>query len=501
MKKAIALLATLVVLTSTAFAQLAPSISGSAETFWGVNLDDETNGFETDTSVTVTIPLSSGSVMTEGEGATGYADITGTSVTLDLNLTTDGTDFDGNDDDDTVNSWDIDDDDEGFFAGQATLGDISAKIDFANGLYAQIGGHSDVAANLVEGDRDFLDVNPQFNEEEGISFGYAVDTYSVEFTIANETEDGGFNQIGQDDAAGEVLTTLTSIIKEDAEQTGDSDETTIAANDDGYVMGATAMYTAGDIFTLDLAFGTDATKKDADTVQTGIAAKITSVVTEGVTLTVPVDYLTIAYDDDTTDFTMTAMELLPSIDLVMGAATAGVSFHYINLNMDTDGFEAYTGTVLAVSGGYTLDAGTAGITLGSSLAETAFSMDDADTYSWDNDAETDMDLTVELTWTADVYNVTLDLGDVLLEDGLNEVGFDAGFTGVEGVTVALETTLVNGDVAFALDNLNVDFDSAITGLENTVLTVNYSGFATDDTETDGDQDTKGIFYFGATISL
>jgi hypothetical protein len=57
MKKAIALLAALVVISTTAFAQLAPSISGSAETKWGMNLDDETNGFETSASVTVTVPL------------------------------------------------------------------------------------------------------------------------------------------------------------------------------------------------------------------------------------------------------------------------------------------------------------------------------------------------------------------------------------------------------------------------------------------------------------
>jgi len=79
---------------------------------------------------------------------------------------------------------------------------------------------------------------------------------------------------------------------------------------------------------------------------------------------------------------------------------------------------------------------------------------------------------------------------------------DFGFTGVEGVTVAVETALSLEDKApadddynesFTFDKINVDFDSAITGLENTVVTVNYSGFNTDD--------AKGTFYVGAKISL
>ncbi len=495
MKKAIALLATLVVLTSTTFAQLAPSISGSAETKWGTNLDDETNGFETDASVTVTIPLAAGEAATEGEGATGVAAITGTTVTLDLNMTTDGNDFRNADDDDTASTWD---DDAGSLLGSAILGDISAKIDFANGAYITIGGHSDIETNLVDGPRDFLDVNPDYTEEAGVSLGYAADAYSVEFTIANETEDGGFGRIGQDDALGDdVLTTYTTIIRDEAEQTEETGETDVAANDDGYIIGATAMYTAGDIFTLDFAFGTDTQKVDAEIAMTSVSAKVVSIPMAGVTITLPLDYVTATYD--AADFTMTAMEAMPAVDFASGAITAGLSLHYITLNSDIDDFDAYVGTRLSVNAGYTLDAGTFGVTVGSALGETEFVMNDADDFSYDVDADVDMDLTVEATWTAATYNVTLDLGNVLAEE-LGAIGFDAGFTGVPGVTVALETTLNdNEDKTFILDNFNVDFDSAITGLENTVLTVNFSGM--DNNAADGEDAAKGTFYVGAKISL
>ncbi|MGL1890453.1 MAG: hypothetical protein OCD02_02450 [Spirochaetaceae bacterium] len=462
MKKAIALLATLVVLTSSAFAQLAPSISGSAETKWGVNLDDETNGFETDASVTVTIPLAAGEAATEGEDAYGAASITGTTITLDLNLTTDDGDY----------AWGSVDDDQGELIGTGDLGEISAKIDFANGAYVTVGSESDLAANFVDGDKDYW-VKPSFDENEGVSLGYATDTMSIELTIANETD--GFLHDGNDNTTDEGYVGDTDIIAEDKivnvdEVTADD---TIPTDEDGYFIGATAMYTAGAIFTLDFALATNATGTlldDADK-KTAVGVKVTSSPIDGLTVIVPFDFLT-------TD-AGTAMELLPTVAYTMDALTFGLDFHYMTVAEDVltansiTATEDYVGTTLNASVAYTLDAGTAKVAVGSDLGEM--------------DSDTNFD--VEVSFTADVYNVTADLGNVA---DFGEMGLDAGFTGVTGLTATLETTL-NGDVDFTLDNLNLDFDSAITGLENTVLTVNYSGFSTDD--------TSGTFYVGAKISL
>ena len=490
MKKAIALLATLVVLTGTTFAQLVPTITGSAETKWGVNLDDERNGFETDASVTVTIPLAAGEAATEGEGATGVAAITGTTITLDLNLTTDDGDY----------TWGSVDDDQGELIGTGALGDISAKIDFANGAYATIGGHTDIEANLVTGPRDFLDVNGQYGDEAGMSVGFAKDAYSVEFSIANRSEDAGFTPTGADDAHGEVLATLTDIVKEDAEVVEEIDETESPATDDGYIMGGKAMYTAGDIFTLDVAFATDSAANNLTAVKTSVSAKVASTPMEGLTITVPVDYLTLANDKDNGDNTAVAMEVMPAVDYAAGAVTAGVSFHYITLDYDIEGMDAYAGTRLAVKGGYTLDAGTVALELGSALGEADVVMTTADSMPmWNNDADVDTDLTVLASFKAADYSVTADLGDVINADGMDDLGIDATFTGVKGVSVSLETTLSLDDSrdnteAFTLDVFNVNFSEAITGLENTVLTVNFSDF-------DGSDENKGTFYVGAKISL
>lgn len=565
MKKAIALLATLVVLTSTTFAQLAPSISGFAETKVGTNLTTDATGIELDSEVTVTVPLFTGEASTEGEGATGSASITGSSLTFTLGL-------DAFDDDDDFLTDDLNDEDSVL---KGTDVEISAKIDFANGAYITIGSGSDLEANFVDGDKDYW-VKPSFDEEEALSLGFAKDTFSAEITFANELENGGFATEEEDNATDEGYRGDTDVIAED--KIVDVDEVGVddtLAKVGGIFFGGKAMYTAGDIFTLDVAFATSETaakKADKDK-KTAFAAKVTTTPMEGLTLTVPFDYLSADAG--------TAMELLPTVSYTTGALTLGADFHYISVAKefdpgfttdatknatvvagakngvavafipagydqsittidgvdyitksnsgvleiaeDVDGYvpaddardnvdalkKDYIGQKLNATIGYALDAGVVSLTVGSSLSEM----------------DSDMDLTVKGSFTAPTWSVAFDLDNVMAkaadakdavnEDlttlriekadaekatsaGMDDIGLDATYSGVTGVSVSLETTLSLDDArdnseAFTLDSLNIDFDSAITGLENTVITVNFSEF-------DG-ADAKGIFYVGAKISL
>ncbi len=481
MKKAIALLATLVVLTSSAFAQLAPTISGSAETKWGTNLNDETDGFELSTDVTVEIPLvSEESVATEGEGAYGEASITGSTVTLTLGLDS------FNDDDaflnDDVNSADS--------ALKGTDAEISAKIQFGNGAYATIGSDTGLSANFVEGDEE-LWVNPDFAENDGISLGYINDSMAFEFTVVNEAD--GYERDGNDDSVDATFEGKTDFIAEDKQElTGSSDETTTApTKEDGYFVGATAMYTAGDIFTLDFAFATNSTGSELDdsAKKTGIAVKATSIPMEGLTVVVPFDYLT--YSD--ADAMKSGMELKPDVAFVAGAITLGLDFHYISVVVSDD--LTWTGTKLNADVAYALDAGTVKLEVGSNLADNSTTLNaDMDAYE-----ANDMDFTAKVSFTAATYNVTADFGNVIHEDGMDDLGFDAGFTGVPGVAATLETTLSldedrDNSEAFTLDALNVDLTSELHGVENTTFTVNFSEYDASDAK-------KGIFYVGAKISL
>ncbi|QEN05438.1 hypothetical protein EW093_12180 [Thiospirochaeta perfilievii] len=469
MKKAIALLATLVVLTSTTFAQLAPTITGYAETKWGTNLDSEQSGFELDSSVTVTVPLfGSETVATEGEGAYGLAEITGSSLTFTLGL--------GDmDDDDNFLTDDLNDADSVL---KGTDADISAKLDFGNGVYATIGSASDITANKVASDDDTYDLAPDFGGEDGISLGYAKDAVAFELTVKNE--DNGYVVDNSTDEVDETTTDATDIKKEYGNEDGSDAIPDASSNSttDAYYMGATASYTA-DMFALSLALGTTATAgdvADADK-KTGVAVEAKVMPTETLTITVPFDY----FMKDAG----TAMELRPTVDATFGALTAGLNLHYITLAKDLlAAAEDYTNMTLGATLGYTLDAGALAVTLGSNLG--------------DMDSE-DMSLDFAATWTADVYTATVDLGNTM---DMDNIGIDFGFTGVEGVTVAVETALSLEDKApadddynesFTFDKINVDFDSAITGLENTVITVNYSEFNTGD--------AKGTFYVGAKISL
>ncbi len=464
MKKAIALLATLVVLTSSAFAQLAPTISGSAETKWGVNLDDKTNGFETSTSVTVKVPVvTSETKASTGEDAFGSASITGPSLSFNFDLDTFNDDGRLRDYTETTGEKDF---------AKGTDASISAKIDFANGVYATIGNRTGLAANFASGDKNYW-VNPTFGEENGVSVGYKNDMLSAELTVANETAGYVRPEVSAKvDATYEGKTDV--IADKKIVKTAEVGQVTKAAEDkDGYMVGAKAMYTAGDIFTLDFQMGTSATATlDATAKKTGVAVKVVSKPMEGLTITVPFDYL-MAKDGS-------AMEALPAVAFSAGALALGLDFHYITVakalasTLSAD----YTGTKLNANVAYTLDAGTAKVTVGSSLGEM----------------KSDMDFSLKLDWTAAMYNVTLNLNNVIKKDG-DKINFNVGVKPVAGVNVAVETTLMDGKTSFALNKLNIDLSSELTTIENTVFTINYSGFKTT-TPT-----AMGTFYVGAKISL
>lgn len=86
MKKAIALLATLVVLTTTAFAEATVSVGGTMKTHWGVDLDESQTGFKSEVdgfTVTVNNPVDKDSKSSEGEDFYGQVSVSGIEIYAD----------------------------------------------------------------------------------------------------------------------------------------------------------------------------------------------------------------------------------------------------------------------------------------------------------------------------------------------------------------------------------------------------------------------------------
>lgn len=86
MKKAIALLATLVVLTTTAFAEATVSVGGTMKTIWGVDLDESQTGFESKVdgfTVTINNPVDKDGKSSEGENVYGEVSVSGIEIYAD----------------------------------------------------------------------------------------------------------------------------------------------------------------------------------------------------------------------------------------------------------------------------------------------------------------------------------------------------------------------------------------------------------------------------------
>lgn len=436
MKKAIALLATLVVLTSTAFAQLAPTITASAETKWGVNLqEDNATGFENDLDVTVTIPLTSDSALTEG--AHSSIALTGIELTIDL------------DDDDT--DWDDTDD-----------GDLSAKLLFGD-AYVVIGDDEGLEFNYAATSVDYYDISSTSTGYAGVTFGYDAEMFNFALNVNSRY---GYDNDADD--GDDVDTTESNFIGDITENSSDVAPT---INDDNeYNFGAVLGLTPMDMFNLEVSMATVA-EKDSYSMLT-VGGEISGTVMEGLTYSIPADYVTVDYDG--LDDAITGLELYPNVSYSVDGITAGLGFYYLAL---------------------------------SEYAETATwtSVDDDDDedgeFTYGNLSD-DMDysiLTFNLGYGADMYNVALAAEITLTEDSEEEdFVVTADVTPVAGAKFYTEVEYQVEAEEFGLNELGVELTSELTGIENTVFTAALVDVVV--TDVDDDED-KGMFYVGVKVTL
>jgi hypothetical protein len=262
---------------------------------------------------------------------------------------------------------------------------------------------------------------------------------SFELTIKNETE--GYDRKEVTAKVDDSVTTAKSDVVKEKKGGGSDAVMGPAEKKDAYVLGVTGSYKMGDLFGISLALGTTetATLKNADK-KTGIAVEVTSKPIEGISVKVPFDFLT--KKDGT------AMELRPDVQATFGAFNAGLNFHYISVGKKLNALaKDYTNMTLGSNFGYTLDAGKATLDVATNLG--------------DKEGE-DLSLELKLGWTAATYNVTVDVKNVLAKDYMETTGFGikAGYTGIAGLDVAVETEVKDG--GFKLAKLNIDLKSELT---------------------------------------
>ena len=434
MKKAIALLATLVVFTGTTFAQLAPTITASAETKWGVNLDkDNASGFENDVDVTVIVPLT-----TEGaENVTSSSKIALTGVELSINV-------------------------EDGAAEENEEGDIEAKLLFGNAFVA-LGNNEGLEFNFADSSMDYYDVHSSSTGFAGINFGYVTDLYN--FTVNVNTPTGYDTDDGTDD---EITSTENDLM---AEVDDETDQYKSVNEDNEYNYGVNVGVTLNDMFNLEVALATK-NKKDVEN-QMVLGGKVYGTVMDSLTYALPVDYYTNTPDGGDA---LTAMELYPNVSYSKNGITGGLGFYMLTLDK---GLQAE----VAENDPVTLD--------GKAYTHTFKSISNLT-----DDAEFQI-LTFNLGYGADMFNVALN-SEITLTEGSEEQEFTvtADVTPVAGAKLYTEVTYSVDAEKTELGNVGLELTSALTGIENTVFTIQYEGMV----RVDG-ADEDGIFFVGAKITL
>lgn len=314
MKKAIAILSALV-MTGSLFAETvgAPSISASAETKWGVNLDvDNATGFENSASVTVSIPFNF-----EAPSAEGKADIAVSGVELTYSLN------------------------DSAFSTEST-GSVDAKINFGN-AYVVIGTATGVDKNYATS----VDVNPydltstDFTGKAGLGLGFANDLFTAELVLAS---DAGYNTYEKELSS--ITVGSTAYTKE---LTSPTTETQYDATNTENLYNAHAVVTVSpaDVANVEVAFGSKTRGTEAMK-DYYVGAKLHGTIVEGLTYEVPADVL---LEND-----VTSIELAPTVSFEKDAIT--VSATYYNVNIDKAVFAATENTKVdyaELSVGYTAD--------------------------------------------------------------------------------------------------------------------------------------------------
>lgn len=301
MKKLFLMLLAIALVGSFAFAEVtgveAPTLSGEVSTFFGYNLMEEASGFENSSSVDVVVPLAGGSATNAGEGDI-YAEITIEDIEI---------------------SFSTDDEDASYDAS------ISAKIVMGD-MYVKL-GNPDLNYNYAnldtdpQTDADDTDAEVDFNADvagdDGISFGYVTEAFSVEVGIASKNDafsdsDLGAALVPEDDSTSWYDSNETDEI--------DAEDPVTPNADNEYVFGFNASVTAGPA-TIPVYFAYDATYTAADALM-GLGAAPEALLPFG-KLGVKFDYITVG--------DQMGMEIMPWFGTMLeGIGGIEVGFLYSN---------------------------------------------------------------------------------------------------------------------------------------------------------------------------
>lgn len=446
MKKAIVLLAAVVVVSTTAFAQLAPTISATAETKWGTDLENGWNGFENDAEINVTIPLT-----TEGkEATTETSSIALTGVEVSIVVDGDDTEFDPADD-----------------------GDLSAKLLFG-AAYVELGNKKGTSFNFSDSEDDYFDIQAHsFEGHAGLTFGYETDLFNVAFNV---NSDGGF-----DDSA-----------KTSDEQTWDdgdfykevSKETETAKDYDGkdkYNFGVKGGITASELAKLEFGVATRNETKDK-----AFGAKLYGTAMEGLTYAIPFDYLD-------TDTNSTSWEFYPTVDYEVSGVKVGLGYYQTNVDKSVK-VVSFDETKKRV---YKLNESTGKIEAGyldgdGNFVKGTYFSSVAGTENYEVQKAV-----INTGYGTDLFNVNLKTVLTLGDDDNQEFKLTADVTPIAGLKAFTEAKHDVDDKETDLVKVGLELTSDLTTIDNTTFTIQYGALD----YTDGECTDLGEFFVGAKIEL
>jgi hypothetical protein len=443
MKKALLVFALVAFLaTGTVFAELTgvgePTVTGSVSTTLGYDLDSQANGFYNDSSLTLTLPLLDGD-MTKGGDDDMYGEITVDGIGWQLN--NDGF-YDVDEDDDATDTSELD-------------ASISAKLVLKD-FYVDLGAPSFSMNNVDVNDDYTVDANFWEDDEDdfmGIALGFMNDMVTFEAKVANRY-DGFYDDTDDDISADDEHETG---FNNDIEDDEDDDYT---QNSEGYVLGVALTLNPAEGISIPVSFAIDMSDQAIEESYMAFGAA-PSIEMGMLTVDLPVDYVSI-YNLGL-DVTQWGFEVAPSIAYCLteaGGSNVAATFVYGMYE------ETVTGGAIADLEVVFTETEELGF-VDALAAEVKVGLVDIMDYT---------DLDVDMGWDVDFeasYNMDGLVPYVNGGYGSNEV-FDLGL-GVK---------------------MNADF----TGLDNTVLTLDYTNEAL--TESDaGDETESGRVTFDVTVSF
>lgn len=455
MKKILLVFLAFAFVSSFAFAELAgggadsATMTGSVSLTSGYDLDTEGFGFVNDTDVTVTLPLLSGTGGASGDDGV-YAEI---SVAIGWELQDGGFN-------DTV------DDSDGLTADGLTA-DISATI-FFNSLYLAL-EKPDFEVNNVDIDNGDYIVDAYadaFDNGGGFSLGYKSDMIDIAFMVASEKD--AYRDTASDGEAGADADEIDPVVPF-SNGTDEVEQDLYTPNTDAdLIFGVTATITAVEGIKVPVKFMYDAKSGTAteDLMAFGAAPSVKS---GSLTFDFPVDY--VKYGD------ATGLELKPALGYeVMENFKVSTSFLYGTYN------DVFIGSGLAA------------VEIKNAVAELTAGVADSGAF-------------VEgLAWSVDVsFTDILNYLDTTTPDGYLPLSVDgkASFS-QNGMKPYMSTSYDFSNAVLEL-GLGVEFGADFTGIDNTVITLDYANDAIMDGEaytgdTDGDTE-KGRVTLDIKVSF